>query len=298
MAGRQHTLMTPEGVQLAFALPAVGERLVAFVLDCLIIAVAGFVLFLGARALGAVIGMAVFWSGFFVLRIFYFPWFEHRWQGRTPGKRWQKLHVIDHDGRALPAGAILARNLTREVEFALPLQMLLTQPFAMASGGIWEVLSAVWILALMLVAFLHPERRRIGDLIAGTIVVRKPELALLRDLAESPDTTGVELPDVTDALAASAPTARTNREPVFTPAQLAHYGEYELTVLESLLRQPDSDEHESACARVRAQIVAKIGWQGECDDDVVFLRAFYTAQRAHLEQRLLLGKRRIDKHDG
>ena len=64
------------------------ERLAAFLLDSLIIGAVAFLLFLAPLLLDVSGSWAVFNMLAFVVRIFYFPYFEHRWQGRTPGKRW------------------------------------------------------------------------------------------------------------------------------------------------------------------------------------------------------------------
>ena len=60
----------------------------------------------------------------FLLRSFYFTFFELRWKGATPGKRSLGLRVIDAHGGALSSDAVLVRNLTREVEVFLPLAAL------------------------------------------------------------------------------------------------------------------------------------------------------------------------------
>jgi len=276
VTGRTLDLLTPEGVPLSFQIASPGERIAAYLADLALSSAIALVL----SSLGQVSGVAEVWALMsvlsFVVRVFYFPWFEHRWQGRTPGKRWQGLHVIDRHGRPLPAGAVLARNLVREAEFTLPLQVLFSLPLlALDPGQAGQILALVWLVGLMVVPLADREHRRVGDHIAGTVVVRKPAPELLGDLAD------------------------TAAEPVFTPAQLAHYGEYELEVLERLLRRPATAENRQAFATVRGQIEAKIGWVGDplrSLDDLVFLRTFYAAQRAHLEQRLVMGRRRKDKH--
>ena len=53
----------------------------------------------------------------FVLRNLYFIHFELAWQGSTPGKYFTGLRVIERHGGELTPAAIVARNLTREVEF-------------------------------------------------------------------------------------------------------------------------------------------------------------------------------------
>jgi hypothetical protein len=76
--------------------------------------------------------------------------FEHRWQGRTPGKRMFGLRVVGERGLRLDLAQIVLRNLLRLVDL-MP-----------GFGGIG---------ASFLV--LHPEHRRLGDLVAGTVVVRE-----------------------------------------------------------------------------------------------------------------------------
>jgi len=163
----------------------------------------------------------------------------------------------------------------------------------------------------MLVPVIQRDRRRVGDLLAGTLVVQKPATELLSDLAAKPVAASESAPEpaaaparsetgpatvaTAETLAAEAPAPA---GPLFAPAQLAHYGEYELEVLERLLRRPATRENRAAFARVRERIEEKIGWAGNPVDDLIFLQAFYTAQRAALEQRLLMGRRRKDKHDG
>ncbi|MEZ4386912.1 MAG: RDD family protein [Candidatus Krumholzibacteriia bacterium] len=281
-------LVTPEGVPLEFRLASVGERITAYALDILLVSLASFLLVLLAMVAGVAEVVALAQVLIFVLRMFYFAWFEHRWQGRTPGKRWQRLHVIDAGGRALPVGAVLARNLIREAEINLPLQVLLSLVFVTVEpDAFWSLFSLVWLLALAIVPLADRQRRRAGDFLAGTVVVRKPEVALVADLAAGRGADPAD-PELVRPIA--------GREPVFTPAQLGHYGEYELEVLERLLRRPAVAENLAAFAAVRARIEARTGWLGEPVDDLIFLRAFYAAQRAHLEQRLVMGRRRKDKH--
>jgi hypothetical protein len=46
---------------------------------------------------------------------------------------------------------------------------------------------------------------------------------------------------------------------------------------------------------VSQKVREKIRYDGKVADDERFLREFYAAQRAHLEQKLLFGQRREDK---
>lgn len=86
-AARLRTLVTPEGVPLHFALAGTGDRLGAFLIDVVIIVLASAALglltvlsALATRGFGLALGMLAF----FVIRSFYFTWFECRWQGATP----------------------------------------------------------------------------------------------------------------------------------------------------------------------------------------------------------------------
>jgi uncharacterized RDD family membrane protein YckC len=218
----------------------------------------------------------------FLVRHGYFIWFEMRWQGRTPGKRFVGLRVIDARGRPLGADAIFVRNLTREVELFLPLVALSAPDQVMTAGPGWvRALSVLWLGIFLLLPLLNKERRRIGDLLAGTLVVRDHVASLDRELA------------------AAGPTgAGTPAGPRFSAEQLAMYGVYELQVLEQVLREaPDASPNVTAVA---AKVKRKIGWTGDepSQDPRRFLEAFYRAQRARLERDLLLGQARERKRQG
>ncbi|HEY0991629.1 MAG TPA: hypothetical protein VGD80_31470, partial [Kofleriaceae bacterium] len=83
---------------------------------------------------------------------------------------------------------------------------------------------------------------------------------------------------------------------VFSDAQLGIYGIYELQVLEGVLRiSPGDSAHLEAVRTVAEKVRNKIRYEGRVTDDERFLREFYVAQRAHLEQKMLFGQRRQDK---
>lgn len=85
----------------------------------------------------------------------YFVLLEWLWNGQTIGKRRSGLRVIGADGEPARFTAVLIRNLVRIVDFF---------PAYYALG--------------VVVIFLTPRSQRLGDLAAGTYVVRapKPEL--------------------------------------------------------------------------------------------------------------------------
>jgi len=210
---------------------------------------------------------------FFFTRVFYFIHFELAWQGATPGKRIVGLRVIDRRGAPLRPAAVIARNLTREIEMFLPFQLLLA--FGGGPVAVWERLAlAAWALLFTFMPFINRDRMRAGDLIAGTIVVSLPRRALLGDLVDTTFHHG------------------------FSEKQLSAYGAFELQILEELLRRPDGIETRRLKAEVAEKIVRKIAWPSPpAEKDVdLFLRDFYAAERAFLEREQLFGKPRADKH--
>lgn len=289
-AGGERRLLTPEGVPLVFQLAPRGERAAAVLIDlCLMyLGIAALVLALvfGLRWVGidgVVIGLVILIS--FLVRSFYFVYFELRWQGQTPGKRALGIRVIDRRGGYLRADSVFARNLLREVELFLPMTVLFLPDEG--SGAVFKLLTAVWVGIFLLLPFFNKDRLRAGDLVAGTWVIAAPKAVLLGDVAAG-------------RAAAAQPkgAAQVDPEFPFTRTQLDVYGIYELQTLEEVLRQqgPQSDETRREVAR---RIQRKIAWAGEREPDPRrFLEAFYAALRAHLETRLLFGERRENKFSG
>ncbi len=277
-------LVTPEGVPLELEIANAGDRLTAFMLDALIIGVISVIVSLLAMISQVVEFGAVSLVVSFVLRNFYFMFFEQKWQGATPGKRNRRLRVIDAGGGLLSVEAVIVRNLTRDIETFIPLAVLL------APTTIWPTappfvapVAGLWFVVLGLMPLFNKNRRRVGDLIAGTMVIASPQVELLGDLADSK-----QVPEAAGAGAAYA----------FSKAHLSVYGVYELQVLEKVLRRSGFEAVESQMETIREKICAKISWTEPVTDDYAFLAAFYAAQRAFLEGRMLMGDRREDKFAG
>ena len=86
--------------------------------------------------------------------------------------------------------------------------------------------------------------------------------------------------------------------PLFSQQQLDHYGIRELQVLEDLLRRYETGTlGDQILTDVAWRIQKKIGWQETVDQPLAFLEAFYRAQRARLEQKLLFGQRQERKRE-
>jgi len=280
-AKRVRLLVTPEGVALPLEIADAGQRAGAFVLDLLILSgiALGFTLFLVLSALAVPIpfmwvAIALIWTvGLFFLRNFYFTWFEARPRGQTPGKRALGLRVIARHGGRLTLDAVIARNALREVEAFLPIMLMIS---SLASHG-YDTLILVcglgWTAIFLFLPLMNRDRLRAGDLLAGTWVIRVPKRPLLPELSADVE------------------------ENAFTEAELDAYGVFELETLEQVIRQA----HAPAVETVTATICQRIGRQHWSDEggprDLAFLQAYYAGLRGRLEQKLLFGKRRTDKHD-
>ena len=276
--------ITPEGVDLRLQLGTVGERAAAFVIDFVIIQLATVLLFLAALAAALGLGFkgagteiaAVVWiAGAFFLRDFYFIAFELTPRAATPGKRALGLRVAARDGGRLTSEAIFTRNAMREIEIFLPLLFLIGSAAGGEAVESWmALLGVLWTGIFLLFPLFNRDKLRVGDLLAGTWVVKAPRRTLAIDLAH----------DAPERLARFA----------FTPEQAAAYGVKELQVLEDVLRRRDPRTLKAVADRIRTKIAWAAG-PGEHDAD--FLSAYYAALRGRLENRLLFGHRRKDKFD-
>src|ERR687894_786390 len=212
---------TPERVPLHFALASIGNRFLACAVDHLlqllfmamvfvVLQWSGLLTLMGGRlqeapkwAIAALI-LAVFaiWSGYFAV-------FEWLWGGQTPGKRWLRLRVIREDGRPVTFWEAAARNLIRIFDMT---------PFPFYSVGLLSV-------------FLSGRDQRVGDLVAGTVVVRERE-------AEAPSFDQVFSAPVSDTA------LRRLFKPVNFTADINFLTEREIEVVEAFLRRRlDLPEH-------------------------------------------------------
>ncbi|PZQ65912.1 MAG: RDD family protein [Phenylobacterium zucineum] len=277
----QRELVTPEGVDLSLKVGSYVERFCAVALDMLILLGGMLVLSLvvtavywATKAQALLEGLGIVWLlAVFLGRNFYFFYFEAQPRAATPGKRIMGLRVIGADGGALTADAVFARNAMREVEVFLPLTFFLARSQVGVDAAL-ITLGAIWSGVFVVFPLFNRDRRRLGDLAAGTLVVKAPRKVLQPDLADTERTA--------------------SRGLTFTPPQLDAYGIKELHVLEDVIRAADRRAMKEVAERIRV----KIGWDGPADiPDRTFLNAYYAALRGRLESRMLFGHRRKDKFD-
>lgn len=138
---------TPEGLALDLRCAGVVPRALAWALDVAIRGMVAMTLLTGIGLLGpsgAGIGLivifAIYW-GYMVV-------FEVLWDGQTPGKRALGLRVANDNGTPVTWLPSIVRNLMRTVDM-----MPVLYGFGVATS------------------FIDPYGRRLGDLVAGTVVV-------------------------------------------------------------------------------------------------------------------------------
>lgn len=272
----RRSFVTPEGVDLRIELGTAGARAGAFLLDAsmMIAVLVILTISIAFTALAARSNLiAALWLvGFFILRNGWFTLFEMGGRGATPGKRIIGLRVVARDGARLTGGAVIARNAMREIEVFLPLSYFFATIFQTGSDKWVSMLALVWSGIFLFFPLFNRDRLRVGDLLAGTWVVRRVKANLGLDL-----------------VAWSAEDNRQRR--TFSEAALGLYGEYELQTLEKVLREGEQE----ALVTVAAAIRHKAGIPDD-GDDYGFLSDYYAALCARLERGMMVGLRRESKY--
>lgn len=281
MAKHIHQVTTPEGALLNLRVASASERASAFLVDFALMIALMLATVLGISVMASSMGFrgwqvagAIATVIIFFIRNFYFILFELGRKAATPGKRALGLRVAARNGGRLKANAVIARNFMRELEVFLPLSVIFSFTTNAINGWI-NLLLLFWCALFMLFPLFNRDKLRVGDLIAGTMVIHAPKVTLLKDIATAAP------------VGASADMA-------FTPAQLEAYGIHELHVLEDVLRQSSPEIKQNVASRISA----KIDWdRSNGESDVEFLEAYYAALRKHLEQRMLFGEKKANKFD-
>jgi uncharacterized RDD family membrane protein YckC len=168
--GDKFTIDTPEQTSLEFSLAGIGSRFLALAIDTLIQIAAAALVGIAAALLISAIGrtLAGPWIAATVFLLLflafygYFAIFEALWNGQTPGKRMIRLRVIKDNGQPIRAVESVGRNLLRIVD-QLPL------------------FYAIGIVSVL----LSRKSKRLGDFVAGTIVVHERALEDIKPVWET-----------------------------------------------------------------------------------------------------------------
>ena len=161
----RYRVETPEQLGLEYDIAGLGTRLMAAIVDMIFLGlIGGLALCLGVFGLTAVfasigdestanaIALAIVALIFFFVLWGYYVLFETIWHGQSPGKRWTGLRVIQDGGYPIGFSHAAIRNIVRIADFL---------PFLYIIGAI--------------VMLVDSRSRRLGDLVAGTIVVKEQQ---------------------------------------------------------------------------------------------------------------------------
>ncbi|WP_138416775.1 RDD family protein [Aquibacillus sediminis] len=180
-------IQTPEYVALQFKPAGLGSRASAFIIDQSIIMVTNIlffmVIFLAGRGVESFSStnaspwiLALIILVFFLINWGYFFVLEYFFGGRTVGKRWIGIRVIQDNGHSITLLSSLIRNLLRIID-SLP---------------------SAYFLGIIMI-FFHSKHKRLGDLVAGTIVVyeRKAHSGTTTSIIQEMEDRGLSKQDLT-----------------------------------------------------------------------------------------------------
>ncbi len=206
----QLSIRTPELVAIEFPLAGIGSRFVALLLDYLLqvaavfVLIFVFVLFFAGTAgshtsgiasasanLSEKWGIAIAIALPFLFHWGYFTLFEAFWHGQTPGKRLMRIRVIQQTGRPIGLFESMGRNLLRAI----------------------DMLPTFYVFGVITM-FLTKRQQRLGDLVAGTLVVHE------RDLEVPLESMGGSRTFTTASFKPAAPPPRESRLPADAVASL------------------------------------------------------------------------------
>ncbi|MGD2088099.1 MAG: RDD family protein [Candidatus Aminicenantes bacterium] len=249
---RQETISieTPEKIRFDYKIAQTGTRIGAYILDMVIqivIIILGVLLlvFIGILEGGSFSGrltgqFQLLALAFFYLLVFFFQWgyftlFEMFKNGQTPGKKAMRISVIRSNGEPLEASIIVLRNLLRAVDGF---------PAFYALGGF--------------ISILDKKSRRLGDMIADTVVVHEIRF----NLKEPPFKTTIS--------------SRSTEEPAMK--LMTKLNEEELYVIRRFLSDRhllSEDKQKSVGTKLAANVKKRLNITGDFSNEIAFLERIY-----------------------
>jgi uncharacterized RDD family membrane protein YckC len=146
----QVTIATPEGVEVELALAGLGSRFISRLIDSLIQFAITIAFLLVAVRVHSGWAFAVFFIVYFLVLFVYDIAFEVLRSGRTPGKQVAGLRVVRSGGQPVGFLASLIRNVLRII----------------------DLLPTAYLVGTILIVVTR-QNQRLGDIAAGTLVVRE-----------------------------------------------------------------------------------------------------------------------------
>lgn len=142
-------ISTPERVTVSYELAGVGSRMLAQVIDVLIVGAIVTGILIVAGTVNGPFALAIAVGGVTLTPVAYFLVLEWLRHGSTPGKAALHLRVLRATGEPIGLSDSAVRNIVRIADFL---------PFAYIAGGLCAIVSK--------------DGRRLGDMAANTVVVR------------------------------------------------------------------------------------------------------------------------------
>lgn len=167
------TVTTPERVVFRYRVAGPAQRatalLIDFMLQLALVVAVSLAMGLTSLVVDEGIGTGLAFFAMFVIQWLYGVVFETLFSGQTPGKKALDLRVVRLDGSPARFADFLLRNLVRAADFL---------PFAFAAG-------------VVVMAF-DPRFRRLGDLVAGTVVITEVRGQIPEPIVITPPVTEAE----------------------------------------------------------------------------------------------------------
>jgi uncharacterized membrane protein SpoIIM required for sporulation/uncharacterized RDD family membrane protein YckC len=187
---RRVEIETPEQTVLSYTLAGVGSRASAALLDLIVLVILELTIAVllsetasvffgrssGAQRMSSAWVIAVVGLIAFALMWGYYVFFEAIWDGQTPGKRVLNIRVVQDGGYTVSFGASAVRNLVRFVDI---------QPIPMYGVGLVSMM-------------ISKSGKRLGDIVAGTIVVHEQRALISAAVRSTPDASAA--PPITSRL--------------------------------------------------------------------------------------------------
>ena len=171
----RYRVETPEQLGLEYDLAGLGTRGLAAAVDAIILSMSAVIFFcIGIIAASGVVsaipglddgtaGAIVFALLFLLTFVYvwgYYVFFETVMRGQTPGKQWLGLRVVREGGYQIGFAQAAIRNIVRLI----------------------DLLPGFYVIGAMVMLF-EPRSRRLGDMVAGTLVIREPQSLTLEAIA-------------------------------------------------------------------------------------------------------------------
>lgn len=239
-------VVTPENIAFEYRLASPFERLLAYVIDLIVmimvVAAVALVAFLVFGAIGAAgIGLGIGLMIYFAVTWFYGGLFETFMNGQTPGKRSVGIRVVRTDGSPIDAGQAVLRNFLRVVDN-------------------WPI--GTYLVGLV-AASCNRRYQRLGDIACGTMVVaedrsRVAKFNEIKDVMLSPIEAQLPADAMPTRNLAKAISHYVDRRRYFGPARRAEIARHVGEIVAEQYNLPPGIDHDALlCALYRRAFLSQ-----------------------------------------